>query len=718
MRDQHLSAMNNIYSFDLPPEVPDDEALRLLGGKGINLAVMRAQLGLPVPPGFTITTEAGNAYLEQGWSDSIEDELREHIARLESEFGRSFAGSGEPLLVSVRSGAAVSMPGMMDTILNLGLHENNVAALAEACGDAGFARDSMRRFQSMYRDIVGDEPPQDPWDALREAIGAVFRSWNTERARAYRRREGISEHLGTAVTVQAMVFGNLDDSSGTGVLFTRNPATGEKNPYGDILFRAQGEDVVAGTHATEPISTLHAKLPEVAEQLFRHAEELERHFTDVCDIEFTIERAKLYLLQVRVGKRSPQAALEFAVDMAEDGNFPLSRREAIERVAHHLKDPPVTVVRLDGESKPITTGLPASPGLAVGRIVTTADDAVERADAGEDVILVRPETSPKDVHGMACARGILTTSGGLASHAAVVARGWGLPAVVGASAVVVGSDEILVAGKTLRVGDWLTIDGHSGEVFAGKVEAETELSPHAEKLLDWARELEVDISAMDEDDGGPATEEEESEVNVDNETLIRVLHIKGFATPDALAPVVLSNPATVAPLLESMHDEGLLKMMGEMYQLSEEGKKLGEALMEEDRSNWSPESATSALDDFLELDVRMKEIVTSWQMREVDGDQVLNDHTDEDYDKTVLDQLATLHTEAIGWLAPLLPELERLETYRIRLTRASGEISEGNHSYIASPRIDSYHNIWFELHEDLIQLAGRTREGETEAGRA
>jgi pyruvate,orthophosphate dikinase len=515
-----------------------------------------------------------------------------------------------------------------------------------------------------------------------------------------------------------MVFGNLNDSSGTGVLFTRNPATGEKHPYGDILFRAQGEDVVAGTHATEPISTLYDRLPDVAEQLFGHAEKLERHFTDVCDIEFTIERATLYLLQVRVGKRSPQAALEFAVDMAEDGDFPLSRREAIERVAHHLSDPPVTVVRMGGDSNPIATGLPASPGLAVGRIVTTADDAVERATAGEDVILVRPETSPKDVHGMACARGILTTSGGLASHAAVVARGWGVPAVVGASAVKVGSGEISVDGRTIPEGEWLTIDGQTGEVFAGKLQAETEVSPHARKLLEWARELNIDVVASADDDGGPLAVEEESDVSLDKETLVRVLHIKGFATPGGLAPVVLSNPATVAPLLESMNDEGLLKMMGEMYQLSEEGKNLGERLMEEDRSNWSTEGATAALDDFLDLDGRMKEIVTSWQMREVDGEPVLNDHTDEGYDKAVLDELVKLHAEATDWLAPLIPELQRLVTYRIRLIRAAEEIAEGNHSYIASPHIDSYHNIWFELHEDLIQLAGRTREGETEAGRA
>ena len=709
--------MTYIHSFDQPPDVTDEEGIRLLGGKGFNLAVMRTRLGLPVPPGFTISTDAGNDYLGGGWPGRLDSELYEHISRLEAEVGRRFGGPGEPLLVSVRSGAAVSMPGMMDTILNLGLNEANVADLAEACGDAEFAQNSLERFQKMYRDIVGDEPPDDPWEALGGAIKAVFKSWDTERARSYRRRENIPDEMGTAVTVQAMVFGNLDDNSGTGVLFTRNPATGEKRPYGDILFRAQGEDVVAGTHATEPVASLEEKLPETAAELYEYAEVLEQYFKDVCDIEFTIERGKLYLLQVRVGKRSPQAALKFAVDMAEDDRFPLTRDEAVERVARHLMNPPVVVIRAGGDREPVAIGLPASPGLVSGRIATSADRAVERAEAGDDVILVRPETSPRDVHGMACARGILTSRGGLASHAAVVARGWGLPAIVGAAAVEVEQGRISIDGQVLEEGEWLTIDGQSGEVFTGRVEAETDVLPEAEKLLGWAAELGIDVSAIEEEVASMADETGPT-ADLDEDTIVRALHIKGFATPEALAPVVLSSPPAVTPMLESMHQEGLLKMMGDMYQLSEDGKVRGESLMERDRAEWSVDRAGAALDDFVALDGRMKQVVTSWQMREVDGEQVMNDHSDKGHDQRVLDELMALHAEAVEWLAPLTEELGRLDVYRARLERAAERISSGEHDFIASPRIDSYHNVWFELHEDLIQLAGRTREEETEAGRA
>ena len=708
-----------IYGFDDPPAVPEQEALRLLGGKGLNLAVMKTELGLPVPPGFTITTEAGLEYLDGGWSDALDRQLRDAVAKLEGDVGREFGASdSEPLLVSVRSGAAVSMPGMMDTILNLGINSGNVGALAEACGDVEFARNSLERFESMYHEIVGDSPPQDPWDALRKAIGAVFASWNTDRAKAYRQRESIPDDLGTAVTVQAMVFGNLDQRSGTGVLFTRNPATGEKKPYGDVLFRAQGEDVVAGTHETEPVENLGSKLPDVAGELYEHADKLERHFQDVCDIEFTIERGKLFLLQVRVGKRSPQAALEFAVDMAEDPDFPLSRREAVERVARYIVDPPVNIVRTGGDTRPIATGLPASPGLAVGRLVTTADGAVERAGGGEDVILVRPETSPKDVHGMASARGSLTTSGVLASDAAVVARGWGLPAVVGASAIDVDSGSISIGGTTLVEGDWLTIDGQTGEVFAGRLEAETEVSSRAQLLLEWADELGIDLTSISKEADSTVTESTGSETPLDRDTVIRALHIKGFASPEALAPVVLSDQGRVAELLQAMEGEGLLKTMGEMYQLTEDGKSRGEELMGADRSAWTIERASAALDRFLSLDQRMKQIVTAWQMKEVDGEQVLNDHTDEEYDRDILDQLGNLHSDAVEWLEPLTSELERLELYLVRLRNAAEEVGDGNHEFIASPRIDSYHNVWFELHEDLIQLAGRTREEETQAGRA
>ena len=329
----------------------------MIGGKAANIATMATELGLPVPPAFTITTAACNEYLAGGWPDGLDDEIREHMARLEAIVGRRFGDPADPLLVSVRSGAPRSMPGMMDTILNLGLNRTTEAGLAAASGDPAFARDCHDRFHKIYRDVVGvDEVPTDPWDQLRGAIEAVFRSWNSDRARAYREHEGISESLGTGVTVQAMVFGNRGADSGTGVLFTRNPATGENAFYGDVMFNAQGEDVVAGTHETEPISCLDDRMPAVAAELRRYATVLERHYRDCCDIEFTIEQGRLWMLQVRVGKRTPQAALRMALEMAEDPDFPLTREEAVRRVASILVDPPTTVTeRSDagpGRSRP------------------------------------------------------------------------------------------------------------------------------------------------------------------------------------------------------------------------------------------------------------------------------------------------------------------------------------------------------------------------------
>lgn len=711
--------MTYIHNFNEPPALPAEESIRLLGGKGHNLAIMRTGLGLPVPPGFTITTEAGRAYMDEGWPHGLDTELREQMTRIEEEVGRRFGLDGEPLLVSVRSGAADSMPGMMDTILNLGLTEANVSALAESCGDPEFAEDSRQRLLTMYREIVGvDEVPEDPWDQLRGAIEAVFQSWNTPRARSYREREGIPHDLGTAVTVQAMVFGNMDPESGTGVLFTRNPATGERVPYGDILFEAQGEDVVAGTHKAQSIDQLAERLPEVAQQLEEHAETLEHHFRDLCDIEFTIERAKLWLLQVRVGKRSPQAALKIAVDMAEESDFPLTKAEAIERVAQHLVDPPSSMTHIGEGSERLGTGLPASPGLASGRVATTADAAVEMANAGEDVVLVRHETSPNDVHGMARVKGILTSRGGLASHAAVVARGWGIPAVVGAEDVEIGEETVVIGGRAFAEGEVITINGGTGEIFVGEIQTETVVSPEARTLLAWADEFGMDISQLVDGESPKGSASADTDAHVTPEHVVRAIHLKGFVTAEALAPVLLTSIEKVEPLLSELESVDLVKPVGEMYQLTESGRKRANTLMSDDRKEWTEEKANTALDGFLSLDARMKEIVTAWQMREIDGEKVMNDHSDEVYDRDVLARFFELHEDTRTWLEPLTTDLTRLGMYLARLERAVTEIRNGEHAFIASPRIDSYHNVWFELHEDLIQLAGRTREEETEAGRA
>ena len=668
----------------------------LVGGKAANLGVMIRELDLPVPPGFVISTEACRAFLAGGWPAGLDDEIREGMESLESTLGRRFGAPADPLAVSVRSGAPVSMPGMMDTILNLG-----------SAPDSGSNRE---RLEAMFRDTVGADVPDDPWVQLRQAIEAVFRSWNGDRARAYRSKEGIADGLGTAVTVQAMVFGNRGPTSGTGVLFTRNPATGERALYGDVMFDAQGEDVVAGTHATEPISVLDERMPDVAAELRDHADRLERHYADMCDIEFTIEDGRLWLLQVRVGKRSPQAALRIARDMADDASFPLKRKQAVERVADLLANPPTRTTSRSSILRPLVTGLPASPGTASGEIATSPDAAAEAADAGRTVILVRSETSPDDVHGMARAAGILTAKGGLASHAAVVARGWGIPAVVGASAVQVGDRWVAIGDRRFRTGDVITIDGGSGEVFEGAIPGATELVPEAAILLAWARELGV---AIGEDGGSEPVPAGTRRASVDD--VIRALGIKGFAMTQGAADAVLSSMDDVQPLLDNLVVDGLAASVAGAYRLTDLGKARASELVAKEATAWGSDRANAALDAFIELDGRMKETVTAWQLTSAD---VVNDHVDPDYDRGVLDRLAALHEEAAAFLEANENGFGRLAIYKERLKHALEQARAGDGRFVASPRVDSYHGVWFELHEDLIQLAGRTREDEVAAGRA
>ena len=715
--------MTYVFAFDHSHGLDLPEVAARIGGKAANLGVMTNELGLPVPPGFAISTDACRQYLAKGWPYGLDSEIRDHITQLEKAVGRGFGEARDPLLVSVRSGAPISMPGMMDTVLNLGLNAETSVGLKALAGP-DFVAGCTKRFAAQYEDIVGVAPPEDPWEQLRGAVEAVFRSWNSPRARSYREREGISDDLGTAVIVQTMVFGNRGDDSATGVLFTRNPATGEAVLYGDLMFNAQGEDVVAGTHQTEPISVLDERMPELGAELRGYARRLEHHYADVCDIEFTIEQGKLWMLQTRIGKRSPQAALRIAVEMAEDSEFPVDRAAAVRRVAAHLEDPPLAPAERNDDAVAVATGLGASPGVAVGEIATTPEDAVVMAEAGKTVVLVRRETSPDDVHGMARAAGILTTTGGLASHAAVVARGWGIPAVVGASTVGVDGDIVSIGDDTFKAGDTLTIDGTTGEVFVGAVSSGAEIVPEAAKLLSWATELGIEIGAS------AGAEEEESDVggeagttDVSRNELIHVMLIKGFVTPADLAPILFSTPESVSAHLDELVAAGLAELVGGsalagMFQLSADGKAVGSEGIVADREKWGAENAVKALDDLLPFDLRMKAIMTDWQMREVDGQQVLNDHTDEAHDAAVLADFASLHTDSVTWLGSLTAGPARIAAYVARLDRAAAKVADGDTSYLASPRIDSFHNVWFELHEDLIQLAGRTREEEAAAGRA
>ncbi len=510
----------------------------LLGGKGANLAEMTSVLKLPVPPGFTISTDACRAYMKSGWPKGLDQEIATQVAKLEKAMGRKLGDARDPLLVSVRSGAKFSMPGMMDTVLNLGLNDESVKGIAAVTNDERFAYDSYRRFIAMYGRIVlnvdgalfdhpleqakqasgvktdaeltakalkelcahyksvvqgatGKPFPQKPVQQLRGAVEAVFASWNGARAIAYRVRERISHELGTAVNVQAMVFGNRDDNSGTGVGFTRNAATGDNKAYGDFLINAQGEDVVAGIRNTEDLDHMKLKFPKIHDELLGIFARLERHYEDMCDTEFTIEQGKLWMLQTRVGKRTGAAALKMAVDMTSPqgkgkAKWSISKSEAIMRVAaDHLDQ--VLHPQFASKGKVLAKGLAASPGAAVGQVYFTADDAVTADERGEDVVLVRNETSPEDVHGMMVSQGILTARGGLVSHAAVVARGWGTPAIVGADAIKIDGKKFRVGDVVVNEGDVISIDGTTGEVMLGAIAmAAAEPPPEFHKILKWA----------------------------------------------------------------------------------------------------------------------------------------------------------------------------------------------------------------------------------------
>ncbi len=537
-----------VYSFGAGHNEGRADMRNLLGGKGANLAEM-ASIDLPVPPGFTITTELCTAYYDNGrkYPDDLKQQVEDALARVEEAVGLRFGDATKPLLVSVRSGARVSMPGMMDTVLNLGLNDETVRGLEAASGDPRFAWDSYRRFIQMYGSVVlgvdhhrfeeiietakmdagvtedtaltpddwrrvvaeykemvvaerGAPFPMDPHEQLWGAIGAVFGSWMNPRANTYRRLHDIPATWGTAVNVQAMVFGNMGDDCATGVCFTRDPSTGENIFYGEFLVNAQGEDVVAGIRTPQPLSSLRAHpgevsmeqaLPDAYADLVRVRETLERHYLDMQDIEFTVQQNKLYMLQTRSGKRTAAASLRIAVEMADAGL--IDREEAVRRVnpasldqlLHPTLDP-------KADRKLFSKGLPASPGAASGAVVFSADEAEMRAAKGDAVVLVRIETSPEDIHGMHAARGILTTRGGMTSHAAVVARGMGRPCVAGAGGVSVdyGAQTLSANGQTIREGETITLDGATGEVFVGAVAMiEPSLSGDFAKLMGWADDV-------------------------------------------------------------------------------------------------------------------------------------------------------------------------------------------------------------------------------------
>ncbi len=533
----------------------------LLGGKGANLAEM-TNIGLPVPQGFTITTEACTQYYEDGRqiNDEIMAEIMEYIEKMEKITGKKFGDHENPLLVSVRSGARASMPGMMDTILNLGLNEDVVAVIAEKSNNPRWAWDCYRRFIQMYSDVVmevgkkyfeqlidemkakkgvtqdveltaedlkelagqfkaeykskiGQDFPTDPKEQLLGAIKAVFRSWDNPRANVYRRDNDIPYSWGTAVNVQSMAFGNMGDDCGTGVAFTRNPATGEKKLMGEFLTNAQGEDVVAGVRTPMPIDQMAEKFPEAYAQFVEVCHTLEDHYRDMQDMEFTVEHGKLYMLQTRNGKRTAPAALKIACDLVDEGM--ISEQQAVAMIDPRNLDtllhPQFDVAALKAAT-PVGKALPASPGAACGKIVYTAEDAKEWAARGEKVVLVRLETSPEDIEGMKAAQGILTVRGGMTSHAAVVARGMGKCCVSGCGAIVMDEEnkQFTLAGKTYHEGDWLSLDGSTGNIYDGAMPTvDASVSGDFGRIMGWAdkfRRLKVRTNADTPHDAAKARE--------------------------------------------------------------------------------------------------------------------------------------------------------------------------------------------------------------------
>ena len=750
-----------------------------IGGKAWSVNRMRA-LGLPAPPAIVATTHACREfYAAHGVvPEALWVQIVEQMNVLEEGIGRRFGAALRPLLVSVRSGAAQSMPGMMDTVLNLGLNSAVEAALAAETGDACYAADLHRRFVEQYRKVVlgggAGAVPADPWTQLRSALAAVFASWQSRRAQVYRRIRGLSEEGCTAVTIQAMVFGNLDEHSGSGVLFSRNPSTGEPPAWGEWLPRAQGEEVVSGQGTPQPLGVLRDQLPEVHGELMHATATLEADARDIVDIEFTVESGRLWLLQSRVAKRSPQAAVHSAVAFAEEGL--ISKEEALSRLdvdqARRL-----SLLRLAPQAeqrRPLIVGHAACPGVASGVVVTDPQEAEARARRGENVMLARATTSPEDLPGIIAARGVMTEQGGSTSHAAVVSRELGRPCVVGC-----GENTV-----TALAGQPVTLDGGSGRVWAGDlaVEQSDEASiGDVRKLLEWGMPLipielsstrcpppdAVDLDALGEGwrtalkqditvrgrvldtDAGiraaraarvraavvryplaallaclePAQREAAAEPAwgsarvtrsgaISELSLLRLAGLKGRASADVLADsLALTRDATLAsyaPLCE----RGLCIQDGGIVRLTPAGRERATALLAEERAHIHIPAVAALYEDFRIFNAELKQIMTAWQLK---PDGTTNDHGDAGYDAAVLQRLADLHTHVGPLLERLARLTPRLQSYRARLGRAAARIAAGDGGYVAQVIADSYHTVWFELHEDLLSLAGLTRQGHAPA---
>jgi pyruvate,orthophosphate dikinase len=717
-----------LYGFE--DSLPEGaEPALLLGGKAAGLAVMARDLRLPVPPGFVATTAACREYLAGGWPVGLDDELRARLTWLAERTGREFGNPERPLLVSVRSGAPVSMPGKMHTQLNVGMTPEIRERLTEESGDPVFGADTWLRFNRMFaetvlnvsRDDLRDSSihdgspesiiaaaervraaarpfggiPDDPFEQLRAAICAVFASWECERAITFRNREGIPAGLGTAATVQAMVFGNLDSRSGTGVAFTRDPSSGERKPTGDYLARAQGEDVVAGTHRVHGLDALHEQLPEVCADLLSTIDRIERHYRDMCDIEFTVSAGKLYLLQTRVGRRSPLAAVRIAVDMAEDPEFPLSTAEATARVDESTLTELARLGRVRAGAEAIGRGLAASPGVGAGVVCFEADRAAELSAEGHAVVLARPETSPSDVHGMAASVALITTLGGIMSHAAVVARGWAIPAVCSVEGATFDAGALRIGDHLIREGDTITVDGGTGFVYLGDQREDGALDvPELQKLREWS-------------EASPQTAPANEGASVTAFEVLRVLSLKGLCTAERAAAILGASEATVAAVLEE-HGH-LLKPTARGMALTADGRAWVMDQLAAERAGIESAALEAPFAEFLPLNLRFKELITGAQQSGITA----SDHADWPALCANMEALAAAFRPIVDATAAVAP---RLAAFGPRFDAALAAFCSGDHSMLASPLKDSYHTVWFEYHEELIALTGRDRAIEEAAG--
>ena len=738
-----MSGQFPLYDLDHIHECSASELRQRLGGKGAGLVEMRQKLGLPVPHAFVLSTALCRPFLASGWPAGLDEAIEQKLAALERATLQRFGDRERPLLVSVRSGAPVSMPGMMDTILNLGANAETIAGLAAWTRDERFALDTWARFCRMYaatvlgvaRENLGDNPrdasiamlradidrvqnicareatsiPDDPRAQLRGAIEAVFRSSRSERARVYCERERLGEEMPTAVVVQAMAFGNLGTSSGTGVAFSRNPSTGANETYGDFLANAQGEDVVAGIRASLPLTAMRQHLPQVHDELGDVLRRLERHYRDLCDVEFTVQEGRLQILQVRAGKRSAIAAVRIAIDLANDGL--IGREEAVRRITPDQLRLLKSVARVRDGATAIASGVAASPGVTSGVICLDPDCVADLAESGSSVILVRPTTSPEDVHGMVQASGIVTATGGMVSHAALVARGWGIAAVCGVD-VLQFEPVLSIAGTPLADGARLTVDGTAGKIYLGDcVEAGQGEPVELQTLRRWAADAGLELGGDRDSAAEPAAMTDGVAGDVDAFAVVRALALLGLASVERVATAVAAQPDAVGNILEALPQTHIGKAPRGLH-VTPEGRAWLAAQLKAEREFADQGAAERLYQDFMRLDVRFKQLVTDWQIKTIDGKRLPNDHADTVYDASIRARLAEFHQATAAVLPDILALTSRLKPFATRFARAANAIAAGDGTMIASPLKDSYHTIWFELHEELIHLAGRDRATE------